>query len=145
MLSTVVSEKVKSGWLGDDHTTSGRHSAPETLLGGHPSFEGDVYAFACVAMGRDYILSQICLLTLSSFPEILTDQAPYSEISSELTVLAAKLHGKPPYDLNNFAIRRSLSTVPDALCQLLPACWNEDPLERPTMREICLRLPKFHP
>ncbi|KAL2918541.1 hypothetical protein HK105_201942 [Polyrhizophydium stewartii] len=63
--------------------------------------------------------------------EILTGEAPFVELQTDKAVVDAIRQGKRPARPGG---------VPDAVWQVLEACWRDDPLERPTFAEIMRHL-----
>ncbi|KAJ6598358.1 kinase-like domain-containing protein [Mycena vulgaris] len=89
-----------------------RYQAPELLLGESPNhFGSDVYAFACVCY------------------EILTLKAPFHELFNDAAVMFKVLAGARPS-------RPTGTLLIDGLWDLLQACWQTIPDERPTGAQI---------
>ncbi|KAJ6582047.1 kinase-like domain-containing protein, partial [Mycena capillaripes] len=89
-----------------------RYMAPE-LFGSdsaRPSFDSDVYAFACLAL------------------EMYTGRVPFfgcKDIVVPGNVMAGK---RPP--------RPSSPVVPDHLWDLIEVCWSQEPIARPSMENV---------
>lgn len=77
------------------------------------NFKGDIYSFGMVCY------------------EILTGDVPFQDEGSEREVKKMVLEGiRPQLPYNS----------PPRLIELIKTCWSQDPMERPTIGDICLEL-----
>ncbi|EIN04607.1 kinase-like protein, partial [Punctularia strigosozonata HHB-11173 SS5] len=127
-LSRILSEYATQ--VATQNHQGGRWTAPELLCPerfssqsnptSKPTFEGDVYSFACVCY------------------EIYTTRPPFYEIRREATVIVRILEGQRP--------RRPMNgdgcaiTPSDTLWSLIEKCWHQQSELRPKMTTVLQQL-----
>ncbi|KDQ51595.1 hypothetical protein JAAARDRAFT_199049 [Jaapia argillacea MUCL 33604] len=99
-----------------------RWMAPETLFPQYskPSFETDMYQFACVAL------------------ELYSGQDPFSEYRHDVEVLHAVTAGTRPRHPGAGKYGRTLPRTP--LWDVMEQCWKQTPLDRPTATVVLRKL-----
>eukprot|EP01054_Gregarina_sp_Poly1_P010534 Gregarina_sp_Poly_1__10533@NODE_776_length_6341_cov_153_345075_g570_i0_p4_GENE_NODE_776_length_6341_cov_153_345075_g570_i0NODE_776_length_6341_cov_153_345075_g570_i0_p4_ORF_typecomplete_len216_score15_97Pkinase_Tyr/PF07714_17/2_6e37Pkinase/PF00069_25/9_6e35Pkinase_fungal/PF17667_1/1_7e09Kinaselike/PF14531_6/7Kinaselike/PF14531_6/0_0011Kdo/PF06293_14/0_0036_NODE_776_length_6341_cov_153_345075_g570_i018382485 len=90
--------------------------APETLRGERHTYKSDIYAFGLVLW------------------ELMTNRIPFADLSSR-TITAAVGYGKL-----KVKVPRPSDRVPEALCEMVTQCTNQDPSKRPSFDVIHQRL-----
>ncbi|KAK1216990.1 hypothetical protein PQX77_020370 [Marasmius sp. AFHP31] len=90
-----------------------RWLAREILLGGVPTKESDIYAFACVCY------------------EIYTTRLPFHELANDGAVMLHIMNQKCP---------KRPPEVNDGMWNIMGACWNADSASRPKAAEILERI-----
>ncbi|KAJ7447740.1 kinase-like domain-containing protein, partial [Mycena galericulata] len=104
-LASVADSKVLLSTSSGKRGGTVRWHAPELFEEACSSFASDVYAISCVCY------------------EIFTGDVPFCDLTKDTAVMFKVLEGERP--------TRSLS-IPDNVWDLMAACWNPKPEERPS-------------
>ncbi|KAG8902382.1 hypothetical protein FRC01_009598, partial [Tulasnella sp. 417] len=94
--------------------TTIRYYAPEILRDGqHHTLNSDVYSFACVAL------------------EAMTTKSPFWKVPNVVAVITRVVVEK------QLPSPEDHPGLEDPMWELFRRCWNYDPLDRPTMIDVC--------
>lgn len=118
-----------------------RYLSPERIFdeASQPTFEGDVYAFACTCAEASFLAYAPRKQRLKFLPiQVLNGEEPFASISGSGKrtigrILDALEQKDPPYNLA--AVTEGFPSF-----DWLAECWNSEPTERLDMIEICKRM-----
>lgn len=116
-----------------------RWSAPEVMREENPSRASDVYSFAMIMIEVHRVWSTIRVASTYRCPvliQVLSGQAPFSNIKSNYLVVMSVWEGKRPPRPEN-------PSCSDCLWSLIKRCWAQDPRLRPDIREVSQTFSSF--
>ncbi|RHZ76454.1 hypothetical protein Glove_197g86 [Diversispora epigaea] len=92
------------------------YMAPETLKRGEYTQASDIYSFGIIML------------------EVLTSYPPYYDIAHDENLVIKICEGHKP---------EIKCKIPQSLKEIMEKCWNSEPLERPTVKELKFQFEKF--